>query len=736
MKKLACPSGTDVPGSEVERLEAQPEPFQTRIVLKLALIVAVYVSLLSAQLAFAAAPAELARLDHLDFLTVPVTPPEQAGHTTYRLAEEPELLALWTYAEPAEGGAYRHVGGGDYDAEADTWSQGAFNADDLTRAAVVYLRHWRATGQESSRDSAYGLLRTVTYLQTVTEGPSQGNVVLWMQPDGTLNPSAEPVELPDPSDSGASYWLARTVWALGEGYAAFAEDDPAFAAFLAERMGLALVALERQVLVNYPVTETFHGFPNPTWLINDGGDATSEAVYGLAAYVEASGDAQAEEALRRFAEGLMLLTSDTRTAFPFGATLPWAGSRSLWHGWGAQMAGALAVAGDVLGEPDMMAAARHEMVAFMPLLLTQGGADQGWTPTPAETVQIAYGADAALQNLLAVADVTEEAVFGQLAGVAGAWYFGNNRAAAPMVDVATGRTFDGLETDGSINPNSGAESTIHGLLSMLALDTRPAVKAAAYGAVREVQEGWTLLEAEAGDVLDGEVVTLESAWNGEANVSGGAFVRLSPGGSVQLEAQIPASGRYAVLPVFEQRPVNLYASGLEVMLGAQRHQLWLGGAGDPGVSANEGLQTVALAEAPGNVPPTEAGTVPLTASPTGGAPAHLDAFLLRPEVARLELGGDSPQALFQSFAPRRRVVRLESWMLMTGYNDAGNVTQTVVDVPTSTPVPVEIDELEPVSRVTAYVYDDTGRLTETVVITDRQRRVPVEAGGFSYVTAH
>ena len=51
-----------------------------------------------------------------------------------------------------------------------------------------------------------------------------------MQPDGTLNPSAEPVELPDPSDSGPSYWLARTVWALGEGYAVFRSVDPAFAA--------------------------------------------------------------------------------------------------------------------------------------------------------------------------------------------------------------------------------------------------------------------------------------------------------------------------------------------------------------------------------------------------------------------------------------------------------------------------------------------------------------------------
>ena len=652
--------------------------------------------------AFAAAPEQLANLSHLDFLTVPVTPPEQAGHSTYRLDEEPELLGLWTYAEPSEdGGGYRHVGGGDYDAATDTWSQGAFNADDLTRAAVVYLRHWRATGEESSRASAYGLLRTVAYLQTVTPGPSEGNVVLWMQPDGTLNPSAEPVELPDPSDSGASYWLARTVWALGEGYAAFAEDDPDFAAFLDERFKLALGALERQVLVNYPETETFHGFENPTWLINGGADATSEAVYGLAAYVRATGDKRAERAMEQFAEGLMLMHSPARTDFPFGATLPWTGSRSLWHGWGAQMAGALAVSGEVLGDPEMVAAARHEMTTFVPLLLTQGGADQGWTPTPAETVQIAYGADATLQNLLAVAGVTGEAVFEQLAGIAGAWYFGNNRAVEPMYDAATGRTYDGLETDGRINVNSGAESTIHGLLSMLALDAHPDVKAAAYGATRASLESWQLVEAESGTLTGGEVVTPESAWNGEANWSGGAYVMLPPGGELSVEVPLPAAGRYAVLPVFERQPVNLFAAGADIALGGQPYTIFQGGAGDPGASPNEGLLTVALADASAGVRPLSTGTAPLTVAPTGDRPVTLDAFLVRPEVARLSLSGTSQQALLQSFAPQRRVVRL----------------------------PVAE------AQATAYIYDEMGTLTETVRGTEGEVRVPVVAGGFSYVTA-
>ena len=107
-----------------------------------------------------------------------------------------------------------------------------------------------------------------------------------MQPDGTLNPSAEPVELPDPSDSGPSYWLARTIWALGEAYPAFVRSDPAFAAFLRDRLDLALDAVDRQVLEpRYGEWLDIDGVAVPAWLIVDGADATGEALLGLAPYV-------------------------------------------------------------------------------------------------------------------------------------------------------------------------------------------------------------------------------------------------------------------------------------------------------------------------------------------------------------------------------------------------------------------------------------------------------------------
>ena len=224
----------------------------------------------------------LTNLDHLDFLGDTVTPPAQGGHTTYRIDSEPSIGTLWTYADHRDGGSFQRVGGGAYDPATDTYGQGAFNSDDMARAAVVYLRDWRQTGAASSRTRAFEMLRGLTYMQTAT-GPNAGNVVLWMQPDGTLHPSAEPKELPDPSDSDASYWLARTVWALGEGYAAFRDSDPAFAGFLKDRLELAVAALDRQVLSKDGQFLQIDGRRTPAWLVAKGADACAEAVLGLVA---------------------------------------------------------------------------------------------------------------------------------------------------------------------------------------------------------------------------------------------------------------------------------------------------------------------------------------------------------------------------------------------------------------------------------------------------------------------
>ncbi|TDC48422.1 hypothetical protein E1212_21160 [Jiangella ureilytica] len=574
----------------------------------------------------------LANTAHLDFLLDEATPAPVDGHTTYRLAEEPALTFPWTYADARPGGTFERIGGGSLDPATGHWSQGAYNADDVSRAAVVYLRHWRQTGSPASREHAYELLRSLAYLQT-SSGPNAGNVVLWIQPDGVLNPSAEPVELPDPSDSGPSYWLARTIWAFGEGYAAFAGVDAEFAAFLQERLGLAVDAVERQVLTRYGDYTVADGLRVPSWLIVDGADATAEAVLGLAAYVGAApSDARARDALRKLAEGVAAMGGGDAGSWPYGAILPWAQSRSIWHAWGSQMPASLAAASTALGSPELVAPAVVDSARFVPVLLTAGGADNGWLPTPTERVQIAYGVDSRLQSLLAVSAATERPAFDELAGLTASWYFGTNPSGEPMYDPATGVTFDGVAADGTINRNSGAESTIHGQLSMLALDAAPAaVRSLALGLTSvEARDGLRLVEAEAATSTTGTVRAPSAAWTGESLWSG-SLLALEPGQTATFDLGASEGARLVEpvswLPLRGDARTAWTADGRG--LGSLRHR-----AGSQGLTAVPG---VLLPQPLRRALPAGTSSVSVTASRDT---VELDALLVRPEVSRLELAGD------------------------------------------------------------------------------------------------
>ncbi|MCW2809805.1 MAG: hypothetical protein JWP61_263 [Friedmanniella sp.] len=603
---------------------------------------------------------------HLDFLLDTVTPPATAGHSTYQLDRHPTLTLPWTYADARPGGTFARIGGGGPpDAVTGYYLQGAFNSDDVARAAVVYLRHWQQTGDRASRQKAYELLRGVTYFQT-TSGKNRGQVVLWMQPDGTLNPSAKPVELPDPSDSGPSYWMARTIWALGEGYAAFAGSDPAFASFLQDRLQLSVGALNRHVLVAYGRHQVSDGRRVPAWLIVNGADVSAEAALGLSAYVAAAPhDATARKALRQLLEGVAEMAT-SRTSWPYGAILPWAESRSMLHAWSSQMAGSLARGSAVLNRPDLLRPAVTEAVSFDPTLITTNGPDNAWYPTPVDTTQIAYGIDSRVQNLLATADVGHLPGLRSLAAMDAAWFFGANRAGAPLYDPATGVTYDGLAADGTINRNSGAESTIHGLLTMLALDAHPAVRTQALGwRTGPTRVGLSVVEAETA-ATDGTPVTPASAWTGESQYSGGAYLHLSPG--QRATVALPKATQRRVLEPVSWLPENGTAVSRWATSGGSdtlRHRV-----GDQGLSEVPGALLPLRLDV---TAPARATTVAVTVRRRA---VDLDAVIVRPQISRAVFTADrgTTELLTSIAGSRLAVSRTGSGLVVAArYDKAGRL---------------------------------------------------------------
>lgn len=589
--------------------------------------------------------ARLTNLTHLRFLLAEVPVVASATHTTFGIDASPRALAPWTYADTDGAGGYRPVGGGTKDATTGYWTQGAYNADDIARAAIVFLRDWKATGDTQSRDEARDVLRSLAFLQT-TSGSNAGRVVLWQQEDGTLNPSAIPIELPDPSDSAESYWLARTVWAFGEGYAAFRRKDRAFAAFLLERLHLCLDALSRESLSRAGQWVRSDGRRLPAWLIAGGADATAEAMLGLAAATEA-GDARSRQAMQTYGEGVAAMASDPAKGWPFGAVLPWTGSLGFWHAWGAAAPEALARAGAVLRRREWKAAAVADAGTFTPQVLASGGPHNAWAPLPAEA-QIAYGAHGRVAGAVQAAAVGGEGLR-VLAGLAAGWFFGANTAGIPVYDPATGVTFDGVETDGRVNRNSGAESTIHGLLTMLLLDAnRDIARIATSITGLASYAGLRVIDAENARMSAGcEVVRPEGgAWTGEGNLSGGAYVHVPAGETVEFD--VTEAGGILHGLIWRQK-ADVGDAVWEVFRGRKR--LWstrtpAGGTGDRGLTESDGMLVPQLL---GGDLPADAVIVRCTSR----GDVRLDALVIQPAVANAVYATASGSAVLYANGTRR-----------------------------------------------------------------------------------
>lgn len=568
--------------------------------------------------------ARLTNLAHLRFLLaeVPVAPSDT--HTTFGIDTRPTVRAPWTYADTDGAGGFRPVGGGTRDAVTGYWTQGAYNADDIARAAIVFLRDWKASGETQSRDEARDVLRSLAFLQTTT-GPNAGRVVLWQQEDGTLNPSAIPVELPDPSDSAESYWLARSVWAFGEGYAAFRREDAEFAKFLLTRLHLCLDALGKESLSRAGQWVRSDGRKLPAWLIAGGADATAEAMLGLAAAAEA-GDSRSRGALQTYGEGVAAMSTDPSKGWPFGAVLPWTGSLGFWHAWGAAAPEALARAGSLLRRRDWSASAIADAGRFTPQVLASGGPHNAWAPLPAEA-QIAYGAHGRVAGALQAAAVGGEGLRA-LAGLAAGWFFGANTAGIPVYDPATGVTFDGVETDGRVNRNSGAESTIHGLLTMLLLDAHRDVAeiATSITGLRSFS-GLRVIDAETARRSTGAVVETPAggAWTGEGNLTGGAYVRLAKGEWVEFDVTEAGGILHGLI---WRQAADAGDAVWEVFRG--RRKVWstktpAGGTGDRGLTEADGMLVPQLLG--GDLPDSA-----VTVRCTSRGDVRLDALVIQPRI--------------------------------------------------------------------------------------------------------
>lgn len=580
----------------------------------------------------------LINLSHLDYLRDEI-----------RRADGDVLPIWWVYCEPSVKGdrssRYEYV-------EAAT--EGVACVDDVARAALVYLDHYEQFGDRHSLDMAKDAFKFIEYMQT-----PEGHFYNFVLESGARNLKGAT------SERGVNWWTARAMWALARGHRVFRDMDPEYAAtlyrLLAPSLGAIKDFLTGNVLSMYGQYKSLHGVKIPAWFVGDGSDASAVVVLALCELYEARPDPEVATMIKMFADGIAEFKFGGFDEPPYMAHLPWGGSISYWHAWGSHQVAALARAGRLLGNQRWIESAEQEANALFAHMLASIGMFAHQGPAPHTYVQISYGNEVITTGLVELHRATGKEVYAKLAGISGSWLFGNNVANHPMYDPGTGRGWDGIDPPGpergiGVSFNSGAESTIEALYTLLKLAEMPL--ALDYVDLRtRWKYAFRVVEAESFDKpTSGRPRKMWAKWTGENMPSGEFYVTARSGDSFQLRFSLDKEDVFIPYVVFEKQPGPADAVALSFSIdGAEPVDVLMGGSPDtkyfvmeklvPSINLGAGRHTITV---------KFAGTSKTMA-------ASLDAIVLQPMVEWRHMVGPDYQnvLLAKSFSAEPLVRKAE-----------------------------------------------------------------------------
>lgn len=348
--------------------------------------------------------------------------------------------------------------------------EGVACIDDVTRAGVFYFNYYKSTGAQNSLKKVKELAEFTLHLQD-----ENGYFNNFIYSDGTVNTTYK-TSIAEPN-----WWTWRAVWFLSHIYKDIETVDSDLAIRIKEALDRSVGVIKKDLKLDGEI-EYENGIEIAGWLPNDGADQSSILILGLTNYYKITGDKEVAQMILRLGEGLMVMQVKDKKAETYGALLSW---KNIWHAYGNSQAYALLTAGEAIGNRDMMLAGFQEIDNFHKYLIDSGFIN--WFSLKKEKgtygfaekdkfSQIAYGMRPLIYANLKAYEISRDETYIKQAVEISKWFFGNNSAAINMYDVKTGRTFDGIDNADKYNKNSGAESTIEGLLSILAIEQNKIAK--------------------------------------------------------------------------------------------------------------------------------------------------------------------------------------------------------------------------------------------------------------------
>ncbi|MEO8821357.1 MAG: hypothetical protein ABI267_00945 [Ginsengibacter sp.] len=386
---------------------------------------------------------------HLDYLTVPISFPDGTNAAgVYIYADAPDYKLT-----PASGEGYTCV-------------------DDVSRAALVYLRSSKFSTDTSIQAKAFKLINFLLEMQS-----SNGYFYNFLSDGTDINTNGTT------SINNPEWWSWRALQTLTEGSSLVQAINPTLSGKMDGAVNKLIISMKND-LVNLPqTTEVINGITVPQWLpAGSGTDQSALLILGLIPYCEKTNDDVMKTYVKKLADGIVLMQQGDAGNFPFDAFLSF---QNTWHAYGNGQAYALLKAGTFLNDSKYTTAAMAEIDNFYPFLLQNGFLSSFVVNNDGSGVklvsenrydQIAYGIKPMVFAASEAFSITKDEKYADMAGHLAAWFLGANDAGQIMYSTATGRCFDGLSSTTNVNTNSGAESTIEALLTMEKVEQFPDIK--------------------------------------------------------------------------------------------------------------------------------------------------------------------------------------------------------------------------------------------------------------------
>lgn len=340
--------------------------------------------------------------------------------------------------------------------------EGIACVDDVARAAVYYLYDWQFNNNEESLKKNRKLVEFILYMQA-----DNGYFYNFIWDDYSINKDFKT------SVAAPNWWSWRALWGLTESYEAYKKSNPVFA----KRIWNSIERIVNSIKKDIPEESNYAniaGLIIPSWMpYKHASDQASVLLLGLTQYYKHTKDKVIFNYIENLCDGIMAMQINDDNCEFDGAFLSW---ENTWHAWGNLQSYSLLKSYQLTKNDELLNAAIKELNTFYNYLINNNYLNffsverkgtQIVVNEKEKFSQIAYNIRPMVFALLEAYKITNEDKYAQKAADVALWLIGENVAGTKMYDEESGRIYDGINSEKIVNKNSGAESTIEGLLCLL-----------------------------------------------------------------------------------------------------------------------------------------------------------------------------------------------------------------------------------------------------------------------------